>query len=200
MFSKCLLSELINGHQKGLGHIIGHPSGETVYGCWKEWAGRRSKCRPPTKTTPSHRSGLGLPLRPPLRCFCSWSSCCSCYTPHLCPRALALAFPASMPTTTPAWLPCSLLSVLCSKVICSESPPWLPSKFLTLSLPLLGPSFTFLHCTCHLKQSAYLFVSMFITCFPWLECSLMLSWPPQQVEPCLTYSSSWTGLWLVRNE
>lgn len=66
--------------------------------------------------------------------------------------------------------------------------------------PSLDPALLFFIALIIWNKSAYLFVSMFITCFPWLERSLMLSWPPQQVEPCLAYSSSRTGLWLVRNE
>ena len=66
--------------------------------------------------------------------------------------------------------------------------------------PSLDPALLFFIALIIWNKSTYLFVSMFITCFPWLERSLMLSWPPQRVEPCLAYSSSWTGLWLVRNE
>ena len=124
---------------------------------WKECGGWWSKGFPSTKTAPWPLICPGSPSTPHLRSLCSWSSCCSWYTLHLCLRAFALAIPESTSRMT------HFHQSSPERSSTQEGLHWPLSKFLTLSFPCLRPCFTFLHCTCHLKWKC-LFICAHVYC------------------------------------
>ena len=138
--------------------IPGYPSDGARCGSWKEWDGRPSRGYPLTEAAMLHRSGLGLSPRPFLR-----SSVLGLLSilavPHACAsKGPGIHYSCIYTCTHSMWLPCTFCQASAQKSSAQKEPPWPLSKFLTLSLSLLGPRFIFLHyrCCCCLVARSYL--------------------------------------------